>query len=100
MNKAVDPLMLMSVSIGVVSTIDTVILIIKFTFYLRGRMLQRIFSPLRRWLCSSKTDRPLASNGWLEKFRVHNNILFRALYGEAAENLCEGWTTRLPLLLA
>ncbi|GBL89002.1 hypothetical protein AVEN_255162-1 [Araneus ventricosus] len=41
-----------------------------------------------------------ASNGWLDKFRVQNNILFRALYGEAAENLCEGWTTRLPLLLA
>ncbi|GBN23659.1 Tigger transposable element-derived protein 4 [Araneus ventricosus] len=44
-----------------------------------------------------------ASNGWLVKFRVRNNVVFRALCGEAAdvdESLCEDWTTRLPLLLA
>ncbi|GBN44488.1 hypothetical protein AVEN_200279-1 [Araneus ventricosus] len=44
-----------------------------------------------------------ASNGWIDKFRVRNNVAFRALYGEAAdddEKLCEDWTTRLPLLLA
>ncbi|GBM36463.1 Tigger transposable element-derived protein 4 [Araneus ventricosus] len=44
-----------------------------------------------------------ASNGWLDKFRVRNNVVFCALCGEAAdvdEKLCEDWTTRLPLLLA
>ncbi|GBL80124.1 Tigger transposable element-derived protein 6 [Araneus ventricosus] len=44
-----------------------------------------------------------ASNGWLHKFRVRNNVVFRALCEEAAdvdESLCEDWTTRLPLLLA
>ncbi|GBM10759.1 hypothetical protein AVEN_141-1 [Araneus ventricosus] len=35
--------------------------------------------------------------------QVRNNVVFRALWGEAAdvdESLCEDWTTRLPLLLA
>lgn len=44
-----------------------------------------------------------ASNGWLEKFRTRNNIVFRALCGEAADvddSVCEDWVTRLPLLLA
>ncbi|GBM30317.1 Tigger transposable element-derived protein 4 [Araneus ventricosus] len=44
-----------------------------------------------------------ANNGWLDKFRVQNNVVFRALCGEVAdvdEKLCEEWTTRLPLLLA
>ncbi|GBO28520.1 Tigger transposable element-derived protein 6 [Araneus ventricosus] len=44
-----------------------------------------------------------ASNSWLDKFQVRNNVVFRALCGEAADvddNLCEDWTTRLPLLLA
>ncbi|GBN07071.1 Tigger transposable element-derived protein 4 [Araneus ventricosus] len=44
-----------------------------------------------------------ASNGWFDKFRVRNNIVFRALCGKAAdvsESLCEDWTTRLTLLLA
>ncbi|GBM32446.1 hypothetical protein AVEN_136025-1 [Araneus ventricosus] len=44
-----------------------------------------------------------ARNGWLDKSRVRNNVVFRALCGEAAdvdENLCENQTTRLPLLLA
>ena len=26
-----------------------------------------------------------ASNGWLDKFRVRNNVVFRALCGEAAD---------------
>ncbi|GBN47111.1 hypothetical protein AVEN_204477-1 [Araneus ventricosus] len=44
-----------------------------------------------------------ASSSWLDKFQVRNNVVFRALCGEAADvddNLCEDWTTRLPLLLA
>ncbi|GBN94626.1 Tigger transposable element-derived protein 4 [Araneus ventricosus] len=42
-------------------------------------------------------------NGWLNKFRLRNNVVFRALCGESAdvdEKLCEDWTTRLPFFLA
>ncbi|GBL96617.1 Tigger transposable element-derived protein 4 [Araneus ventricosus] len=44
-----------------------------------------------------------ASNGWLNRFRIRNNITFRSLCGEAADvdlSLCEDWQERLPLLLA
>lgn len=44
-----------------------------------------------------------ASNGWLDRFRIRNNITFRSLCGEAADvdlSLCEDWQERLPLLLA
>lgn len=44
-----------------------------------------------------------ASNGWLDRFRVRNNITFRSLCGEAADvdpSSCEDWQERLPLLLA
>ncbi|GBN68275.1 hypothetical protein AVEN_262340-1 [Araneus ventricosus] len=44
-----------------------------------------------------------ASNGWLDMFRVRNNVVFRALCGEAAdvdEKLCEDWTMRLQFLSA
>ncbi|GBL85208.1 Tigger transposable element-derived protein 6 [Araneus ventricosus] len=44
-----------------------------------------------------------ASNGWLDRFRIRNNITFRSLWGEEADvdpSLCEDWQERLPLLLA
>ncbi|GBN10454.1 Tigger transposable element-derived protein 6 [Araneus ventricosus] len=44
-----------------------------------------------------------ASNGWLDRFRIRNNITFQSLCGEAADvdpSLCEDWQERLPLLLA
>ncbi|GBM27389.1 Tigger transposable element-derived protein 6 [Araneus ventricosus] len=44
-----------------------------------------------------------ASNGWLDRFRIRNNIAFPSLCGEAADvdpSLCEDWQERLPLLLA
>ncbi|GBM72535.1 Tigger transposable element-derived protein 6 [Araneus ventricosus] len=44
-----------------------------------------------------------AINGWLDRFRIRNNITFRSLCGEAADvdpSLCEDWQERLPLLLA
>ncbi|GBM43299.1 Tigger transposable element-derived protein 4 [Araneus ventricosus] len=44
-----------------------------------------------------------ASNGWIDRFRIRNNITFRSLCGEAADvdpSLCENWQERLPLLLA
>ncbi|GBO41594.1 Tigger transposable element-derived protein 4 [Araneus ventricosus] len=43
-----------------------------------------------------------ASNGWLDRFRMRNNITFRSLCGEAADvdpSSCEDWQERLPLLL-
>ncbi|GBN13468.1 Tigger transposable element-derived protein 6 [Araneus ventricosus] len=43
-----------------------------------------------------------ARNGWLDRFRIRNNITFRSLCGEAADvdpSLCEDWQERLPLLL-
>ncbi|GBN69011.1 hypothetical protein AVEN_154472-1 [Araneus ventricosus] len=33
-----------------------------------------------------------ASNGWLDKFRVRNNVVFRALCGEAADVDEKLWT--------
>ncbi|GBM94269.1 Tigger transposable element-derived protein 6 [Araneus ventricosus] len=44
-----------------------------------------------------------ASNGWLDRFRIRNNITFRLLCREVAHvdpSLCEDWQERLPLLLA
>ncbi|GBM92987.1 Tigger transposable element-derived protein 6 [Araneus ventricosus] len=44
-----------------------------------------------------------ASTGWLDRFRIWNNITFRSLCGEAADvdsSFCEDWQERLPLLLA
>ncbi|GBN40626.1 Tigger transposable element-derived protein 6 [Araneus ventricosus] len=44
-----------------------------------------------------------SSNGWMDRFRIRNNITFRSLCGEAADvdpSLCEDWQKRLPLLLA
>ncbi|GBL65619.1 Tigger transposable element-derived protein 6 [Araneus ventricosus] len=44
-----------------------------------------------------------SSNGWLDRFRIRNNITFLSLCGEAADvdpSLCEDWQERLPLLLA
>ncbi|GBM49409.1 hypothetical protein AVEN_169281-1 [Araneus ventricosus] len=43
------------------------------------------------------------SSGWLDRFRIRNNITCRSLCGEAADvnpSSCEGWQERLPLLLA
>ncbi|GBN06097.1 Tigger transposable element-derived protein 4 [Araneus ventricosus] len=44
-----------------------------------------------------------AIDGWLDRFRIRNNITFRSLCGETADvdpSLCEHWQERLPLLLA
>ncbi|GBO40376.1 Tigger transposable element-derived protein 4 [Araneus ventricosus] len=44
-----------------------------------------------------------ASNGWLDRSRIRNNITFRSLSDEAAyldPGLYEDWQKRLPLLLA
>ncbi|GBO01148.1 hypothetical protein AVEN_125387-1 [Araneus ventricosus] len=43
-----------------------------------------------------------ASNLWLDRFRIRNNITCRSLCGEAADvdpSSCEGWQERLPLIL-
>ncbi|GBN92606.1 hypothetical protein AVEN_68519-1 [Araneus ventricosus] len=43
------------------------------------------------------------SNGWLDRFRIRNNITCRSLCGEAADvnpSSCEGWQESLPLVLA
>lgn len=43
-----------------------------------------------------------ASNGWLEKFRLRHNIVFKSVCGEAADVCKEGateWIERLPVLL-
>ncbi|GBN54459.1 Tigger transposable element-derived protein 4 [Araneus ventricosus] len=44
-----------------------------------------------------------ASDLWLDRFRIRNNITCRSLCGEAADVdpcLCESWQERLPLVLA
>ncbi|GBN08461.1 Tigger transposable element-derived protein 6 [Araneus ventricosus] len=44
-----------------------------------------------------------ARNGWLDRFRIRNNITFRSLSDEAAyldPGSCEDWQKRLQLLLA
>ncbi|GBN47339.1 Tigger transposable element-derived protein 4 [Araneus ventricosus] len=44
-----------------------------------------------------------ASNLWLDRFRIRNNITCRSLCGEAADvdpSSCEGWQESLPLFLA
>ncbi|GBM91651.1 hypothetical protein AVEN_90437-1 [Araneus ventricosus] len=44
-----------------------------------------------------------ASNGWLDRFRLRNNITCRSLCGEAADvdpSSCGGWQERVPQLFA
>ena len=43
-----------------------------------------------------------ASNGWLDRFRVRNNIVFRSTSGEAgyvSDVTCKDWIDRLPSII-
>lgn len=43
-----------------------------------------------------------ASNGWLERFWVRHNIVFRSICGEAGDvndATCEDWKDRLPSIV-